>query len=124
MALFTSPLVLNDGTENRTFSFRSQKPDKKAIVGDYIEDAAAIAAESLLVVKHDLSGSVPRHLLQSTELAVPASATDGVRKKITVNITVTAHPDFTPAEVGKRFSLLTDAIAETGFLTGFMSSKL
>jgi len=46
MGLFTNPVVLNDGVGARTFSFRAQQSDKKSIVGDYIEDAAAIADES------------------------------------------------------------------------------
>lgn len=124
MALFTSPLVLNDGVASRTFSFRSQQPDKKSVIGDYIEDAAAIADESLIVVKHDSSGSVPRHLLQRSTSVIPASASDGVRKRITINLTVTAHPDFTAAEVAKEYAIMLDACAESGVLSGLLSSKI
>lgn len=124
MALFTSPVVLNDGTNSRSFSFRSQQPDKKSVVGDYIEDAAAIAAESLIVIKHDTSGSVPRHLLQRSTSVVPTGSSDGVRKRITINLTVTASPDFTSAEVEKEFNLLVDACGETGLLAGLLSSKI
>lgn len=124
MALFTSPLVLNDGAVARTFSFRSQQPDKKSVVGDYIEDAAPIAAESLFVVKHDSSGSVPRHLLQRTERSVPAAATDGVYRRMTINLTIVADPLFTSAEVLKNFTLMVDAMAEANVLASLLSSKL
>lgn len=124
MALFTTPLVLNDGTVARTFSFRSQQPDKKSVVGDYIEDAAAIAAESLFVVKHDNSGSVPRHLLQRTEYSVPAAATDGLRRRQTINLTIVADPLFTAAEVLKNYTLMVDAMAEANVLSSMLSSKL
>jgi len=124
MGLFTNPVVLNDGAASRTFSFRSQQADKKSVVGDYIEDAAAIAAKSLLVIKHDNSGSVPRHLLQRTTYVVPASATDGVRKPITVNFTTMSDPAFTAAEVEKEVKILVDATQETGFVQGFLSGKL
>lgn len=124
MALFTSPLVLNDGTVSRTYSFRSQQPDKKSVVGDYIEDAAALAAESLIVVKHDSTGSTPRHLLQFSIWLVPASSTDGVRKRITINTSIMADPAFTAAEVEKQHKLSIDAQQETGFVAGMLSAKI
>lgn len=124
MGLFTSPLVINDGVADRTFTFRSQQPHKTSVVGDYIEDAASIAAESLLVVKHDKSGTVPRHLLQRTVWVAPAASTDGALKRITINLTVVADEAFTSAEVTKEFLLMRDAMGETGVVAGLLSSKI
>lgn len=124
MGLFTDPVVLNDGAGDRTFSFRAQQPDNKSLVGDYIEDAAALAEESLLVVKHDLKSTAPRHLLQTTIMAVPAAGVAGVYERITINTTVTAHKLFTVAEVSPQFVLHQDALAEASFIANFLSGKI
>jgi hypothetical protein len=125
MGLLTNPVVLVDGAvANRTFSFRSQQPDKKAVVGDYIEDAAAIAAESKIVVKHDATGAVHRHLLQRTIKLVPAAATDGVRRRMTFNYTIMADPLFTAAEVNNEFVLTQDLLDEADVCAGLLAAKL
>lgn len=124
MALLTTPLVINDGASDRTFSFRAQQPDKKAVVADYIEDAAALTAESLIVVKHDTSGSVYRHLLQRKIKLLPVGATDGVLKRITINLTVTADPAFTIAEVSPEYVLFLDLLAETGLISALLQNKI
>lgn len=124
MGLLTTPLVINDGAANRTFTFRSQQPDKKSVVGDYIEDAAPLAAESLIVVKHDKSGSVPRHLIQRTTWVIPAAGDGVTRKRITVNTTVVADESFTAAEVGKEVMLMRQVLAEANVVSGLLSSKI
>lgn len=124
MGLFTNPVVLNDGVGDRTFSFRAQQPDSKSLVGDYIEDAAAISAESLLVVKHDLKSTAPRHLVQTTILAVPAAGEAGVYERITINSTVTAHKLFTVAEITPQFVLHQDALGEASFIANFLAGKI
>lgn len=120
MGLFTNPVVL----DTRSFSFRSQQQDKKSVVGDYIEDAASIAAESLLTVKHDSTGTTPRHLLQRSIWRVPAAATDGILRRITVNLTITADKLFTAVEVQDELDIIVDACGETGFVSGMLTSKL
>lgn len=127
MSLLTSPLVLVDGAvANRTFSFRAQQPSKKGIVADYIEDAAAIADDSLIVVKHDDSGSSTRHLLQRRYSVVPASlaATTAERKRMTFNFTVVADSEFTVSEVENEFTLFLDLLAETDLIDGLIQSKI
>lgn len=124
MALLTTPLVLNDGTDDHTFSYRSQQPDPKSVVGDYIEDAAPLAAESLIVVKHDKSGSVHRHLLQRKIKRLPSAAVDGVLKRITINLTVVADPAFTAAEVEEEFAMCQELYAESGLLAGLLQNKI
>lgn len=123
MGLFTNPLVINDGVGDRTFSFRAQQPDKNSIVGDYIEDAAALAAESLLVVKHDPRPAAPRHLFQTSIFKAPAAG-DGTLKRITVNTTITADPLFTVAEVTPQFVLHKDALSEADFVASMLQSKI
>lgn len=125
MGLFSNPVVLTDGVDvTRNFSFRAQRADTKSTVGDYIEDASQpIAAESLLVVKHD-TRNIPRHLLQRTIKKVPASEPTGPRKQVTVNFTITADPAFTDAEIQTEVNILVDAIQEVGFVLGMLSSKL
>lgn len=125
MGLFTNPVVLTDGVDTtRNFSFRAQRADNKSVVGDYIEDSSQpIAANSLLVVKHD-TRSVPRHLLQRQIDRIPAAATDGTRRKITVNLTITADPLFTDAEIQTEVNILIDAAQEAGFVLGMLSSKI
>lgn len=125
MGLFTNPVVLTDGVDaTRNFSFRAQRADTKSVVGDYIEDSSQpIAAESLLVVKHD-TRNTPRHLLQRSIKRVPASATDGIRKLITANLTITCDPAFTDAEIQTEINILIDAAQESGFVNGMLSSKI
>jgi hypothetical protein len=124
MSLLTTPLVLNDGSSDHTFSFRAQQPDKKSVVADYIEDAATIASKSLIVVKHDTSGSVPRHLLQRTIYREPAAASDGVLRRITINLTVVADPLFTIAEVEEEFNIVRDLVDEADLIDGLLQNKI
>lgn len=124
MGLFTDPMTINDGVGDRIFSFRAQQPDTKSVVGDYIEDAAAIAAQSLIVVKHDTKPTAPRHLVQRTIHIVPAANGDSELKRVTLNFTLTCDKEFTVAEVTPEFELFLDALGETSFLSGLMSSKI
>lgn len=126
MPLLTTPVVLNDGTVNRTFSFRSQLPsDKKnTIAGEYVEDAATIAANSVIVIKHDKSAAVSRHLLQRTENVVPAANPTLGAKQITVNFTVMADDSFSTAEVNKQVLLLLDALDEANVVDSLLKGRL
>lgn len=125
MPLFTNPVTLNDGSANRVFSFRGQIPDSKSIVGSWIEPAAAIEANSELVVKHDTSGNTPRHLLQRSTYVHPSANTeDTALKRITVNVTIQAANDFTDAEIQKEVNLIIDALAESSWLANFRRSMI
>lgn len=107
MGLFTNPVVLDT---NHTFSFRGQEFDKKAIVGIYVEPAAALAAESALTVKHDKSGAVTRHLLQRTIKRTPSADSTAGLKRITVNFTITADPLFSDTEVAEEVAIMKSAL--------------
>lgn len=117
MGLFTDPLVLDT---DHTFSFRGQEFDKKSIVGVYVEPAAALAAESKLVVKHDQGGAASRHLLQRTIKRIPtADSTAGLRR-ITMNFTVVADPLFSEAECLEEFAIIVDALGEANVLKNLL----
>lgn len=119
MALFTNPVALNDGVADKTFSFRAQLPDKKAVVGEWIENAAPLADDSKIIVKHDAtSPTVRRRLLQRS---VNVLLGDGVtRKPVTCNLTVTYHPLHAEADVAKALKIIADAVAEAGFTVNFL----
>lgn len=126
MGLFTNPVVLTDGVDvTRNFSFRAQRADQKSTVGDYIEDSSQpIAAESLLVVKHDSKGT-PRHLLQRSINRRPAAwaATEPLAR-ITANFTLTADKAFTAAELQTEVNILIDAMQEANFVNNFLSGLI
>lgn len=126
MGLFSNPVTLTDGVDTtRIFAFRAQRADSKGlIVGDYIEEGPSIAEESLLTAKHD-TRKVPRHLLQRTTNRRPAAnaATEPLLP-ITVNFTITADKAFTAAEIQTEVNILVDAVQETGFVAGMLSSKI
>lgn len=116
MGLFTS-LVFNNGTAH-TFVDRGQLPDNKSIVREYIEPAAASAAQSKLTVKHDVSGkTAKRSLLQRRILVV---GLDGILHPITINFTTTFHPTHNTADVVLEQKLLAAAIADTTFHANFV----
>ena len=119
MGLFTNPVVLNDGVADKTFSFRAQLPDKKAVVGEWIETAAPLADESKIIVKHDAtSPTVRRRLLQRTANVLLA---DGItRKPVTCNLTVTYHPSHAEADVAKTVKIIADSVAEATFVANFL----
>lgn len=123
MGLLSNPVVLNDGTGNRTFSFRSQRPDNRSVVGDYIEDAAASAANSIITIKHDLRAvSSPRALIQRVYNKVPAAGTEYLQ--ITQNYTIVASSLFTVAELTGEFTLFLDALSEANVLAGLRAKKI
>jgi len=126
MGLFTDPLVLVDeDTNNRTFNFRAQLSEPNAIVGEYIEPAAAIASTSKLVVKHTTSaGGLKRHLLQRVEtFDKTADPTDG-SAAIVVNLTISHDPLATNAQIQNQLTLMIDALSESSFLDNFMREML
>lgn len=108
MPLFTDPVTINDGAADRSFSFRAQIADSKSIVGEWIEPAAALSASSKFVVKHDETKTdVRRRLLQRVE---NAAILDETLRPITVNFTVTHHPEHTEAQITAEVTLALNAL--------------
>lgn len=121
MGLLANPVTLNDGVGNRVFAFRSQIYDKKSVVAEYVETAAAISANSLIRVKHDPQSATPRHLLQRVTNLVPAADTSQLLP-VTLNFTITASKLFTDAELAKEFALLIDALQEANVLKSMLNN--
>lgn len=119
MGIFADPLVVNDGTADRTFNFRSQLPDKKAVVGEWVEPASPLSDDSRILIKHDTSSpTIRRRLAQTTCSCLLA---DGVtRKPIVVNLTVSYHPSHSEVEITKRVKLLIAAVSKVSFIGNFL----
>jgi hypothetical protein len=124
MGLLANPLTVNDGTGDRIFSFRSQRPDNRSVIGDYVETAAESSANSLITIKHDLRAvTAPRALIQRVYKAAPAAG-DGTLYQVTQNYTVVASSLFTVAELTGEFTLFMDILAETGLLSGIRNKLI
>lgn len=116
--LFSNPVVLNDGTNDRTFTFRAQLNEAKSTVGEWIEPAATLRAESKVVVKHDSSQkSVRRRLLKHTIYSAVAA---DVYKPINVNFTIAYDPAHAESDLVKAAKIVGDALAEATFLQNFL----
>lgn len=116
--LFTNPVTLNNGTDH-IFTFRAQLPDKKAVIGEWVEPAAPLADQSKIVSKHDhSSATVRRRLLQRK--VNRATTTRGLRP-ITINLTVAYDVEHTSAQVDLEILLLKDCLAEAGFVVNFLN---
>jgi hypothetical protein len=124
MGMFPVPLVANDGTDDHNYYYRGQVNDPRSKVGEWIETAAEIAAEPLVVVKHDLRSSVPRHLVSSKINVEPAANADGVLLPITINTTITANKAFSVAELELEFTKHLDVLGTTDLIKSLRSAML
>lgn len=117
MGLFTDPIVLNDGTNDRTFTFRNPIMESGSTGSNYVEEAASAASESVIIVKNSRSNKGSRrHLLQRSEMVqLTDDATDGI-KPIIVNITISHYPSHTEANIEKQLKLALAAAGMTGFV--------
>lgn len=124
MGLLSNPLTLNDGVPAaRIFSYRSQRPDNRSVIGDYVENAASAAANSLITIKHDLRATAaPRALVQRVIKLVPAAGTELMQ--ITMNFTLVASNLFTAAEIDSEFTLFQDLLAEADLISGLRLLKI
>lgn len=122
MGLFTSPVTFTVNTVARIFNFRAQLPDAKSVVGEWIEPAAALSAQSKFTVKHDASSkTVVRSLIKYSCNKVIA---DGVTlKPMTVNFSLICHPEHTAAMQDEVLEMMAIATNLQAFRDGF-SQKL
>jgi hypothetical protein len=122
MPLFTDPVVLNDGTDDHTFTFLAQLQDNRALVGEWTEPSAEISDESKLVVKQDRSSAtVRRRLLQRRINA--ETVTRGPRP-ITINVTVAHDVEHTSAQIVPQIGVVRAALAAAGFDVNFLGSQI
>jgi len=104
MPTYTDPVVINDGTANRTFTFQNSRTDGKAFVQVWKDLAAAASAKALLKSKFDESSpNVARGVLQVTE-ALPTA--DGTLYPCTFNISMVIHKEHVVADLQKRLTIL------------------
>lgn len=125
MGMFpANPVVISDGTVNHSYYFRGQLNDSRSKIGEYIESAATVAAEPLIVVKHDMKSAVPRHLVSSKINKVPTDATDGVFKGITINTTIVADKSFTVDDINLEFTKHRNVLALTDLVKNLLASMV
>lgn len=124
MPLFTSPITLNNGADH-IFVFRNQVMDqsaKKAIIGEWVEQAAPLADESKIVVKHDSSSATVRRRL--VQRRVNRTTTTRGMRPITVNLTIAYDVEHTDAHVEAEIALVKDILAEATFAANFLDGLI
>lgn len=121
MPLFADPKTLNDGTVDHVFTFRSQLPDAKSIVGEWVEPAAELSENSKIVVKHDAKGTVKRRLLQRT---VSREILDGSLEPITINVTIAHHNEHTSEQIQPEVTIVTNAATDASFVNNFLQGLI
>lgn len=119
MSLFTSTQIINDGTSDRTFTWRGQVPDPKAIKSEYFE--AASNPQTLMVAKFEVSNSPTQRSVFSTTGYVEDAA--GVKQKVTFNTSVAHGKALSLVDVEKLFELHTNALEIAGFKTRFLQRQ-
>lgn len=113
MGLFSNPQVINDGVADRTFVFKGQSfPKDGSLIGEYVEPAAAIAAQSKVLAKHSETSKLIRSVVQSTEVEYGITGVELGR--VTVNVSYTYAKTNTSAFVKKRAKLATNAVNLAG----------
>lgn len=122
MGLFTNPVVLNNGTA-RSFEFVGQTLDTKAMIGVYLESAAAAEIESKLMSKHELSSTklYQRSLLQRRVLALNSAS---VYKPITINLSATYDKLHASATVALELRMMAAIMGATNFDANFIKKLI
>jgi hypothetical protein len=121
MSLFTDPLVLNDGSADRTFKARGPVEQGGAIIGyDYIEPAQSSKVDSRIVVKHTLDKSgLQRDFVQvrsNQPLPEAFQTATLIESPCFCNFSMGAYPGITDAVIQAHVTLLIDAISEANFV--------
>lgn len=125
MSLFTSPQVINDGTADRSFVFRSQIADKKkatTVASEWVEPAATLAERSSIFIKHDGSSKTQvRRLFQKVGYLPIA---DGTLKSATINLTITHHPEHAESALIKAALIVLNGLKVTNALANFLRGHI
>lgn len=123
MSLLPTP-VINDGTADRTFVFKSQdlSPKAKSTGGTWIEPAAARAVDSKLVVKYDESKKTLTRRLMS--YGIKAAISDGTYRPIVVNVTCSHHPEHTEGDISKAVLVAVNSTKLAGFITRWVQGLI
>lgn len=123
MSLIPTPVV-NDGTADRTFTYKGQNitTNQRTSEGTWIEPAATFAQASNIVVKFDESKSNFRRRL--VQHAIKAPIADGTLKSIVVNITLQHHPEHAIADLEKAVRVGTGIPLLSGFIARWLQGLL
>jgi hypothetical protein len=129
MALFSDPVVLDDGVDAaRSFEFGGQIKDTVAQkASEWIETAADAQSESKMLVKHmEAKSGQKRHLLQTAQLYDTDTDADGNTKlaPIVINTTVGHDPRALEADIQLQYTMHLDALAESGVLAGLVRGRI
>jgi hypothetical protein len=129
MALFTDPVVLDDGVDAaRSFEFGGQVKDAVASkASEWIETAADAQSESKIMIKHmEANSGQKRHLVQTAELYDTDTDADGNTKlaPIILNTTVSHDPRALEADIQLQYTLHLDALSQTGVLAGLIRKRI
>lgn len=117
MGLFTNPVTFTVNTVARVFNFRAQLPHPTSVIGEWIEPAAALSAQSRFLVKHTSDPKQNRSLLQYSVKKVVA---DGITlKPIVVNFTIISDPEHTNAQIDECLEMNSAASSTQTFRDGF-----
>lgn len=112
MGLLTSPTVVNDGTNDRTFNFRSQLPSTTSIIGEYYEPAA-VDDNSIIQVKHNLGNGNVRRSAVITSIDAPIDA-DGNTDVIVVTTSVRYHKKHARTDLVKALNVSNKVMGAAG----------
>lgn len=124
MGLFTNPVTLNNGTA-RSFEFVGQTLDataSKAMVGNYLESAAAAEVASKIISKHEISTKTYQRSLLQRSVNAPTSAS--VLRPITVNLSLTYDKFHTSAVIALELRTMAAVLAAANFDANFIKKLI
>lgn len=119
MSLFSTTQIVNDGTADRTFTWRGQVPDPKAIKSEYFEPASS--PQVTITAKYEASSSPTQRSVFSTKGFVPDSA--GVKQPVTINTSVAHGKMLDLTAVEKLMELHVNALELSGVKTRFLQRQ-
>jgi hypothetical protein len=123
MSLFTTPLTLNDGTDDRIFDYQYQEPGN-TVAARYNEPASSSTSESRIRTAHSTTkAGRMRHLIQSSELVATSDA-DLLPQTIIANVTLEHHPLHTSASIEKRLKLVLAAAGISGITVKLVQGNI
>lgn len=121
MGLFTNPVVLNNGVA-RSFEFLGQGNENSALVGIYLETAAALAENSRIFSRYDKNiKSLRRGNLKIVKNYLTSAS---VYEPVTMNISFIGHPLHAQTDIENHLKLGAAAMAATDFYAKFVKGVI
>lgn len=120
MSIFTNPVTLNNGVA-RVFNFRAQLPHARQIIGEWIESGVAVVSAYFIRIKHDVTPTRARRLIG---VSVNKPILDGSNRPVTVNLTLTHHPEHTTAQCDEALLLQKAIVSVAGISTPLVQGQI